>query len=116
MEVDEKVRSWLVEGFERWRDEIVWIIDTRIGDMKDANTVEELTRVKRDLLIELVKRLPLGYFECYFCLAGKKCYECKYAKYHSKCSDENSTYDRIRKARNKLIVELEKYYQGETYE
>ena len=116
MEVDKRVKKLLEKNLLKWRDEIVWIIDNQINNMKKVNSVEELTSIKRNLLIEYVSRMPLDRATCYFCLKNKNCRECEYGKVHGICFDDGSTYDKIISAKNRLIAELLKYYQGETYE
>ena len=120
MKVNEDIKRRLVENLESWKEMIDDTINMYINEIKNIGTVEELMRIKRDLLIDFVYKIPLSRDYCYFCLADmaydKSCGECEYARYHGQCSSDQSTYSNIEKAAHKLIAELERYYSGEMYE
>jgi len=123
MKVNKKVKQELLGNFEEWRKELIGMIDGYVKEMKGAKTVEELMRIKRNMLIGLVYDLPLRSKLCYFCILNEReqgniCSVCKYGRIHGMCWQIDSDYDRINQAQNKLLDVIGLYYykDDERYE
>jgi len=110
----------LLRNLRKWRDEFFERIDGVIDKIACAETVEDVMRYKKSLLLVILDYMPLDAKYCYFCIVSSpSCgfYNCPYAKFHGVCSMEDSDYWEIR--RNLFILrELvnSKYYSGEKYE
>ena len=123
MKVNKKIKQELLENFKGWRKELIGMINEYIKEMKGAETVEELMRIKRNMLIGLVYNLPLRSEHCYFCISnerelGNGCSACEYGKIHGICWHIGSDYDRINQAQKKLSDTIKLYYykDDEKYE
>ncbi len=127
MKVNKKVMAELVKNFQRNRNTVTMRYDDFIADMKNAKTVEEVMRLKKLFLCELVMDIPLCSSECYFCIYhDEKCFNCLYAKKHGVCGKTQEhtrqkkklpTWDKIRNIRNHLEETIDKEYfrEGENY-
>ena len=121
MKVDKIVVDRLVENLKRNRDNIFDIYTSYIEDIEDAGSVEEIMKVKQDLLVELVDKLPLFNAVCYFCLLQSRlglmnCEKCMYGKIHGICMNKNSDYGKIIDMKDRFIDVISSlYYKGEKY-
>lgn len=121
MKVNKAIQELLVENLTDWLDRLYGGMRYWISKIEEAETVEDIMRYKKDMLVDYVKSMPIRSDGCYFCLLylGNDCEEvlCEYGVVHGFCNDEGSDYDEIRKLRNKLRQRIEeKYYRGESYD
>jgi hypothetical protein len=84
--------------------------------LKVAKSIDDVMRAKKELLLEILKSLPMDGMFCYFCYVTK-CEVCSYAKTHGRCGQyygENSTWFKIVKMIKDLRECIEKeYWTGE---
>ena len=86
-----------------------------IQQMAETDTVEQLMRVKRELLIYYVNGITLSRSTCPFCRKYTHCDPCEYRLNHGICEDLSSDYAQIRGAKGNLELHLWNYYRGERY-
>jgi hypothetical protein len=115
MKINEETRKSLIESFKRDKKEFDEIFKTVILETKAASSVEEIMVAKKMLLIKLLRGLPLGRSECYFCTDDdtfKSCKECLYGKAHGICCEGDDarekkikipTYDKITNLQEKMV-------------
>lgn len=119
MEVDESVREQLVENLEEWLYGLHRVMKYYIKKISEAESVEDIMFLKKDMLARYVNSMPVGIDQCYFCLAywwRDDCESCEYAAVHGVCDTPDSDYKQIDKLWNKLMKAIdEKYYKGESY-
>jgi len=120
MKVNKATQDLLVENLNGWLDSVNEAMNHWVNKIREAETVEEIMRYKKEMLLEYVNSMPIGISMCYFCLLYQPddCEEvpCRYGVIHGFCNNEGSDYDEIRKLKNKLRRAIkEKYYKGETY-
>jgi len=120
MKVNKAIQEWLVENLTDWLDRLYDDMKHWVNKIKEAETVEDIMRYKKDMLVDYVNSMPIRSNDCYFCLLyqGDDCEEvpCEYGVVHGFCNNDGSDYEEIRKLRNKLRREIEeKYYRGESY-
>ena len=118
MKADPYVKNAVVNSLENNKMRIIDAYKYFTSKIKNAETVEEIMAFKTLLLSSLVAKLPLGPFSCYFCIAHDgDCLKCEYGRVHGVCdADDDSDYAKICKARTELLMALESYYRGETYD
>jgi len=118
MKADEKTKEILVKKLKEWLSEVYEKMDICIKEIEIADTVENVMRYKKKLLLDYLCETPLDASTCYFCIdEGNFCEDCLYAKYHKPCGEVGSDYYEIKKALRRLITLIdEKYYSGEKYE
>ena len=110
MEINDAARTRLNRSLERTLERINLSFTAFMNDIDLAKDVNVLTRLKRDLLLDLIKSLPLNVDECYFCLLSMEkkregrldCSSCQYARDHGKCTDSSSDFARISGAHKTL--------------
>jgi hypothetical protein len=124
MEVNEEVRNTLVENLYKACDNLYNLFNDSARRIKMASSVEEIMRIKQNLLYDLFdNHIPLDCEECYFCLlhmdkenAFPDCTVCEYAIFHKCCRETDSDYQQLM---NKIEDVQEfvgnKYYGGETF-
>ncbi|GAJ14393.1 unnamed protein product [marine sediment metagenome] len=121
MKPDKEIKKKLIQGANRNKIDFEIEFDEYIKAIKSARSVEKIMIAKQTLLINMIKNLPLGVLNCYFCLCknlpfGGNCTTCPWAKYHSQCSIFNSDYRIIQDLREQLKGAIgELYYKGEKY-
>ena len=119
VKVDEEVRKELVENLREWLRWLSRGLEEYMEEIGRAETVEEIMSAKKDLLVFYFNNAPMYSGECYFCIlhAGEEyCDECEYAKYHGRCDDDGSDWQRIRGKVMELVRLVdENYYKGERY-
>ena len=116
VDLNKEVQSKLVRNLVRWFFTVNVEINECIEQIESSETVENIMMFKQKLLITLVQNLPLRYYYNYFCLKNKRCGECEYAKIHGVCSEEGSDVNKIEEAMKDLLLKLQDYYKGESYE
>jgi len=124
MKVDETVRESLISALREHVRRFSKKMNDMIDKMHEAKTVEEIMRIKRDMLKEWVREMPTKVEDCYFCVLYdfatdnvEGCGDCPYGKHHGICTERGSDYDRILNLRDELIRAIhELYYSGEEYE
>jgi len=123
MRIDETIREKLLDYFKGMKKLHISYLETWEKCIRISETVEELMRQKREILINLLNELPIGHTQCYFCLlreykaAFASCYYCPYAKYHGVCIHRGSDYARISELLKRLKYEISTfYYKGEKYD
>jgi len=79
-------------------------------------TKKMITKKKKNLLLQIVENIPIGYATCYYCLlldgdeGDGSCYMCDYGQSHGICGQPNSSYSQIISIKRKLkTVIAEKY-------
>lgn len=127
MKINEQVRNRLIkelkEQFGHHERQVYDLIEM----LKTVQTVEEIMKIKKVLLLNYIELLPIGTYECYFCLLqmherlpspGKSlCESCQYGKHHGLCIDNpNSQYNKMIIDRDNLINCINNYYNDELYE
>ena len=110
----EALHGELEEWYERFMREVSVILE----QIKEADTVEEIMSLKRELLLEHLRAMPLGPRHCYFCLVYEdECDLCPYSKHHGRCglpgSDYREIFDTYEALRDLIKT---KYYNHEVYE
>lgn len=124
MKVDESVREELVENLEDWFECLYREIMKYLRKIKEAESVEDIMFLKRDMLLHYVKSMPVGIEQCYFCLLHWlddcepcECGVCEYGVVHGVCDTPDSDYREIYMLWNELMKAIEeKYYRGESYD
>lgn len=117
MIINEDKRALLIDALQVSKNFTHNVFNIAIEEIKNADTVEEIMDAKCDLLTAIVDVMPLNVAACYFCLINfPECSRCGYAKKHGDCNRDNSTYDKIQTAKQRLRDELELYYYGESYD
>ena len=118
MKVDKQIKKELMANLNNWTKRVEKIL-SRIKEIEEASSVEEIMKRKKELLVAYARGLPLGSGFCYFCLSQEEhdCHnKCPYAKVHGNCRDINSDFHRIYESYNGLLESLGLYYKSETYE
>lgn len=120
MEVDNTIQEQLVKNLEDWLYGLHRIMKKYQIKIAEAESIEDIMRYKRDMLLHYVKSMPLGIDQCYFCLLywlDDDCESCEYSTVHGVCDDNGSDYREIDMLWNKLMKAIEeKYYRGESYD
>ncbi|GAI26271.1 unnamed protein product, partial [marine sediment metagenome] len=88
-----------------------------------SRSVEGIMKAKQKLLINILKNMPLGTSNCYFCLLNSPilgfdgCKTCQWGKFHGgTCCTPNNDYHKIQDLRLELQGAIEElYYKGEKY-
>jgi len=117
MKVDEEVRRQLIENLKIWLKRLNRIVKSLVKDMEEAETVEEIMALKRELLLRYICLIPISASYCYFCIKHDlECNKCEYAKHHGICTYAESDYAKIiDKAKELELTVAELYYKGEKY-
>jgi len=122
MRVDKDVQELLVDnlsGWLGWLDRLNDSMRRWIDKINEAESVEDIMRYKKEMLLDYLDSMPIGPDECYFCLLHQTddCEEvCEYGMIHGFCNDEDSDHGEIRKLVNELRQRIEEtYYRGESY-
>ena len=116
MKAEEKIKKELIENMIIKQERMNMTIDRYVGAVKKAETVEEMMAAKREVLVNLLKCLPLTPDDCYFCVSQVACEECGYAREHGRCKDVDSDYRKICSLCHDLMWEIKvEYYRGEKY-
>ena len=142
MKVDKDVVDALIVGLENALWDLQKDVEFYIKKIREAETVEDIMHLKKQLLVDWLRDMPLGADECYFCeLLSMICKECPYAEHHGECCspdwEDEELYAEykysLREVVDKFVdlsdwrlikglVEVltsvikEKYYYGEEYE
>jgi len=122
MKVNKDVKEKLIKSLKDWLDWFYKSIEFKIEEIKEAETVEKIMQLKKELLVFCLEGLPLEDIHCYFCILqdyknDSTCKGCLYAKIHGYCADVKSDYKKVKMAIGKAIDTIEeKYYFGETYD
>ena len=103
MKVDKDVKKRLIANLKCWLQDLNNSVKTILKHMKEAETVEEIMQLKKELLVLCLERLPLGDSHCYFCILQDyknnfACRGCLYAKTHGYCAKVKSDYKKIKMA------------------
>jgi len=118
MEIDEEALKELIDNLEDWLDEFNAKMKGIIDNMRKAKSVEEVMKLKKEMLLKILDMMPLSASYCYFCILHfEDCSECIYSDYHGSCIDLASDYVKIMDKKRELwrmIDEL--YYKGEKYD
>jgi len=80
--------------------------------LKTTTTINSTMLSKAELLKDTLLLLPLNDIDCYFCQIAipYTCSQCKYSKLHSICSESNSSYSNIVKAKKALLNTIGSIY------
>jgi len=122
MKVDKNIQEQIVRNLENWRIRSNKHLEDMIRDVEKACSVEDLMYYKQWLLIEYVRSIPLDTEICYFCLLhireknSDDCSHCEYGKVKGICTDEESFFNQLNKARAELIHVCRNYHGGVDYE
>jgi hypothetical protein len=82
-------------------------IQDLINDLKDANDIDTFMKIKKDIMYEITKMLPIGAVACPFCT--ESCSNCEYKEKHGGCGSK-SNYGKLINAIRNLQVCIENYY------
>lgn len=123
MQVNKRVIKKLAKNIETARKIINEDFDNFINKINEAETVEQVMKAKKELLVHILADMPLFSAHCYFCIQkylhdgpNYVCVGCKYAVKHNPCNKEGSSWKKIVKEGQKFIkVISEEYYKGEKY-
>jgi len=118
MKADAMLKEKLVKNLREWLEKVNEKMNYYIDKIEISETVEEIMRCKKYILIDYLQNVPLKASTCYFCLDdNKECEDCIYGKLHGYCHEPFSDYQLIREKLASLIdIINEKYYKGEIYE
>lgn len=88
---------------------------THLANMKavfsrlmQAKTLAEFTTRKRKYMLALVQALPTSTGECAYCIKYK-CKDCPYGYEHKICHLNDSDYNKLIDARDKLFAQISNY-------
>ena len=119
MKPAKNIKKKLIRNVKAKQEWINKSIEGYVGKVEEAETVEEMMRSQKRVLVELLERLPLRPEDCYFCVlhvSSEDCEECEYGEIHRICNEESSDFGEIRRRYNELIEAIEAlYYRGEEY-
>jgi len=137
MKVDKDVLETLVVCLENALRDLEKDVHFHINKIREAGTVEDIMHLKKQLLVDWLRDIPLGADECYFCILYEDdCERCIYAKYHGACAESSRAdlyieltklvdkysgsmddWSIINAFKDALIMAIQKkYYKGEEYE
>ena len=123
MKVDEEVRKELVANLKGYVERLAESLNEYIEKIKKAETVEEIMKIKQNLLLFYLGMTPLTTEHCYFCIAAKgkngypNCKKCLYAVHHGECGYQNSDWSKImRRILEVMDFIRDFYYKGERYD
>lgn len=117
MKPNQEIKKKLIQGANRNKIDFEIEFDDYIKAIKSARSVEKIMVAKQELVINMIKNLPLGVANCYFCLQRlNRCKDCQWSKYHKDCCELDGDYRIIQDLRKQLKVAIgELYYKGEKY-
>ena len=123
MKPNKELKKKLLQGAERNKISFEIEFDDYIKSLKLSRSVEGIMKAKQSFLINLIKKIPLGMANCYFCLLTSSilgfnsCNNCQWSKFHGgTCCTPNSDYHKIQDLRFQLQGAIEwLYYKGEKY-
>ena len=122
MRPNKEIKKKLIQTANRGKIEFEIEFDDYIKALKLSRSVEGIMRAKQSFLTNLVKNLPLGTSNCYFCLLHEpipgfgSCNNCQWSKFHGTCCTPDSDYHKIEDLRMQLKGAIEEsYYKGEKY-
>ena len=115
-EVNEEIKEKVVRNLMDY----VWLVNNimtgHIAEMASTESVEEFMYVKKRLLVDYVRSLPVNGEYFYFCLKNMKCENCEYGKIFG-TNEDNSVCRSLVSQRYKVYTTIyDRYYCGETYE
>lgn len=125
--VNRSIQRRVINGFKNEQKESNDRFEQVIKELEAAKTVEDMIVIKQTFLVKYIRKMPIYDDTCYFCVetaSGYECQGCAYGKIHGICgsgykSDKKKeklpTWDRIARARNRLVELLWEYYVGESY-
>jgi len=123
MRINKRVRKKLLDNFKELKELHISNLKQWEEYIRTTETVEELMRQKKEILVNLINCLPLGFKQCYFCLLHdfeknfENCYNCLYAKHHGICTHGDSDFAKIVGPLSELKWGiLSFYYKGEKYD
>lgn len=122
MKADKKIVEEIANNLEEELEDFIRRIRTYIKLLREATEVEDVMRLKQDILMTWIADIPISSNTCYFCIKnedpedGINCRNCEYAKHHGICEEEGSSWMKI----NKLVCRLynlieNEYYKDEEY-
>ena len=122
MKIEEEIRNDMIKNIKaRWRT-TKYFLNNHIERIKEANTIEDVMRIKKSFLIDYIDGFMIGSDTCYFCLKNERhfpiCKDCEYRQFHGRCGSEfeENDYDKIWDAKDDLRRSIEiRYYRGEQY-
>jgi len=117
MRAKKKIKKKLISNLRSPLDRLEMKILVHLDEIKKAKSVEEIMRIKQEMLLAWLECLPLRPENCYFCIEYLKhnCTGCRYKDFHGKCLEPDSHYAKITEARRQLESEITNYYLNETY-
>jgi len=116
MKVNKKVRREVCRAIRKNVSLLVEKTEKLLTNMENADTVETLMQLKRDLLSVWLRTLPIDIEHCYFCVVHNLlCDKCEYARYHGRCEDYDSDYTKLKHIWDATIDCVGSYYKGEKY-
>jgi len=122
LKADEEIKKEMAENIRINLRRLQEKTECLLSEIASAETVEEVMRKKRLILLLWLDYMPMDESSCYFCLLNERtdvelCRGCEYAEVHGFCSDKDSDYAQIWRAKKNLRQLIqEKYYSGEKYE
>jgi len=111
------IKEKVVKNIRETLDRMYEVIEAMLEGMKEAETVDEFMRLKKNLLVRWLEFMPLGIAHCYFCMMHFDeaddwpiCELCWYGDMHGICSKEGSDFSIICDLYKELIRLIEELY------
>lgn len=122
MKVNKEARNNVVSNLQE-NNQIIQEDATHIlYKMEMADTVEEMMKLKQDLIRTYIGYLPVYEQGCYFCVQRKQhqyppeeslCDNCPYGRLHGICSRGGSDWSKMKNALEEVEKLLRYYYKPE---
>ena len=112
---DKSIVNHLKENFEIAERTITSYFSEVNFDLAKAESIDDVMKAKRRLLLSILYGIPMDGLYCYFCFATK-CSECSYGKAHGACGshqNKNTWWEIMKKLKEVRILVEEEYWTGE---
>lgn len=101
--MDKKSKMEVIKNLKSNLNTINYYYNKAISDIENSKNNTQFLIHKKDLLLDLLKCFPLDSNHCIFCIENdNKCDSCLYKKFHGKCGETNSDYDKIYRKKTEL--------------
>jgi len=111
IEVDQDILEDMRENIQGRVDALKDNVEHYLKELTTAETLERVMEIKRSILLEFVKKIPLGTQACYFCIkTDTECDVCRYGEVHGQCLETNSDYDKVETLRTNLTSAIRDNY------
>lgn len=114
--MNEGIRDAILKNMQKWESGSKEAFQTWRMEVTAANTHEEATAAKRNLLIRLLQWIPIRQDTCSFCLEHKRafgppvCERCPFGEVKGICGQSTSTWGKLNKQFQRLERTVMKTY------